>query len=482
MTRNKILLVNPEIHKNRYYGAWKNFIYPFFPTELLQTASYLKAKNISVEIFDFRIEDDLTEFMTVLQDFNPDFVGFFSFTFLINDIFFAAEKIKEFNKNIITLVTGYNAYANPLDLIQNQNIDFAVQGETPKTIVELISAINQKSPLTEVKDITFLQHDKEIQTQTTKKQNSLDYLPTPTMPLDLTKPEKYWNRSNLPWAKRFISIYASKGCAFSCNFCLNSQMQYGTYQKMSLDKLFADIDHYIKNYQIDSIIFLDPVFTLDRERTLTFCSLMKKNNYHHKISWAIQTRADTLDLRLIQELKEAGCKIISMGIETHNDKFLNRIDKKIKKKQITDIVKAIKKAKMTVRASFILGLPNESFLDSLKTIYFALRLPVYSCMFYLNTPYPGTKLWKEFEKEISAKHKWENFSQFAGYTKNPLVLKPKNRRDFELKFLQRFGFVVCHLKPTVVYHIFKSYLRSNKPKKIFKTIYAVLKNLFLNNN
>lgn len=476
MANAKILLINPEIHQNRYYGSWKNFIYPFLPAELLQTAAYLKQNNLAVKIFDFRIDDDFSKLMSVVKDFNPDFVSFFSLTFLIDDIFFAAQKIKEFDKNITTLVTGYNACANPLDLISNKYVDFAIQGQTPKTILNLITATTQNTPINTVENIVFLKNGKEIKTREIKTKTDLNYLPTPTMSLELIDLEKYWSRSSLPWAKRFISMYASKGCAFSCNFCLNSQQPYGTYQKMSLEKLFADIDYYIKNYQIDSIIFLDPVFTLDYTRTQKFCAFMKTNN----LSWAIQTRADLLDVKLIKELKEAGCKIISMGIETHNDKFLSRIDKKTRKKQITDIVKAIKKEQMTVRASFILGLLGESFFDSLKTIYFALTLPVYSCMFYLNTPYPGTKLWNEFEREIP-KDNWAQFSQFAGYTKNPLIFKPKNRFDFELKFLQRAGFVLCHLKPSVLCHILKDYLKTNSPRKIIRAAYTVLKNLILNN-
>lgn len=477
----KIILVNPEIHKNTYYGAWGNFIYPFLPASLLNTAAYLQTKNIEVKIFDFRIKDNFKDFSDLIKSYQPDVVCFDSLTFLINDIFFAAKEIKEINTTIKTFVFGYNAFANPDDLITNPYIDFITQDQSGKTIADLILTLKTDTPITAIPNLCYLANNTVTETKKIVPFTDLNYLPTPSMPLDLIEPNKYWQKSNVPWAKRFISLYSSTGCAFSCNFCLNSQTNFGNYRAMSLDKVFADIDYYIEKYNIDSLIFLDPVFALNYKRTEKFCDMMINKEYNRKISFAIQTRADTLDKKLIEKLKEAGCKVISMGIETPNNKFLKDINKKIEKNKIVDIVKTINKSKITVRASFLFGLEEESFFDSLKTIYFALTLPVYSCMFFIKTPYPGTTLWKQTKNALKDKGtiKWEYFSQFAGYTKNPLVWKPKGRHDFELKFLQRFAFVICHLKPTLLFYILKNYTKSTNFLKIFTDIKIILKNFLI---
>lgn len=481
MTQSKIILVNPEINKKSYYGAWSDFIYPFMPSSLLNIGAFLKTQNIDVRIFDFRVEENFLDFINLINRFQPDFICFTSLTFMLNDIFFAAKEIKKINSKITTLVTGYNAFANPQDLINNPNINYAIKDETGKTMAELIKALVQQSDPSHVANICFLKENNIFCSNTNNNFPDLDYLPTPSMDLDMIAPEKYWNKSNIPWAKRFISLYASTGCAFSCNFCLNSQREFGKHKQMSLEKLFADIDFYVKKYEIDSLIFLDPVFALNYQRTEKFCDMMVQKGYSNKISFAIQTRADTLDKKIIKKLKTAGCKIISMGIETHSDKFLNSINKKTEKTQITDIVKTIKNAGITVRASFLLGIENESIWDSLKTIIFALKLPVYSCMFFIKTPYPGTTLWEKVKESLPPNKNipWENVSQFSGYTKNPLIWKPKKRHDYELQFLQRFAFVVCHLKPTLLTHILKNYLKAHRYKNIFSDIKKIIKNFLL---
>ena len=174
--------------------------------------------------------------------------------------------------------------------------------------------------------------------------------------------------------------------------------------------------------------------------------------------WWCQIRVDLVDEELFKKMREAGCKIVSFGIESGVQRILDFISKKVTLKQIEKAVRLAKKADLESRGSFIIGLPTETRWDSIKTILFSLKLPLSQAKFGLATPYPGTKLWEIALKEGQVKDKgenWDRFSQMAAYTKFSPSYIPKGRKVNELIFLQKIANIIFYFKPGVVLSFIK---------------------------
>jgi radical SAM superfamily enzyme YgiQ (UPF0313 family) len=237
-----------------------------------------------------------------------------------------------------------------------------------------------------------------------------------------------------------------------------------------LENIFQEIDYYVQHYDIDSLFIIDDVFTLNKKRVIEFCNYMI-DKYNGKIFWWAQTRADLADPEILRLMRKSGCKILSFGVESGVNRLLKIINKEIDLKQIKQAVREVKKAGISPRGSFILGLPTETFLDSLRTIFFALNNNFDRVKIGLATPYPGTELWELAVKEgkISDSENWNRFTQMAGYTHHKAPYIPDRRNSAELKFLQISGNLLFYLKPEVIFDIIKTYYKLGALKKLFNS-------------
>ena len=119
-------------------------------------------------------------------------------------------------------------------------------------------------------------------------------------------------------------------------------------------------------------------------------------------------------------MAKAGLRIVFVGIESINPESIKKtkrqnapIDKQLRS------IKILEKNGISVKAMFIFGFPGDSLKNALKTINYALSLPITYLQFSVFTPYPGTPIFKEYENKITA----QNYEQ---YTQWDLVFNHEN--------------------------------------------------------
>ena len=110
-------------------------------------------------------------------------------------------------------------------------------------------------------------------------------------------------------------------------------------------------------------------------------------------------------------LKDAGCVMIHMGIESGSESYRRRmLDRRMSNSVIEKSFHLAKQYNIDIMAFMMVGMPDESFLDSLKTIALLLRMRpkgVQTAIFYplTNTPlydycYKNDLVNEEKKKEI----------------------------------------------------------------------------------
>ncbi len=225
-----------------------------------------------------------------------------------------------------------------------------------------------------------------------------------------------------------LPIYASRGCPYSCfNYCTYPLQQGRNLRNESIKRLVDQIEFYIRDLKVKSFLFRDPVFTINRKRVIDICKEIIRRKI--KIVWGAELHLKDVDYELASIMSKAGLRIVFVGIESINPESIKKTKRQNAPidKQLSSI-KILERNGISVKAMFIFGFPGDNLNNALKTIKYALRLPITYLQFSVFTPYPGTPIFSEYKNKITAK----NYEQ---YTQWDLVFNHENLNNFDIKYL-----------------------------------------------
>jgi len=272
---------------------------------------------------------------------------------------------------------------------------------------------------------------------------------------------------------------AGRGCPFSCSFCINAVLQdlyknKGKYVRLrSVDNLLEEIRQINNNYKIKKITFHDDTFTINRAWLADFCI---KFGREFKIPFRCNARADSIDDALLEQLKEAGCEQIWVGVESGDDHLRNTILKKqLPREIIIAAFRLIKKHGIKSRAFNMIGVPYETCETAEKTIGFNKEINADMKCLTIFRPYPGTELY-----ELCKKNGWISDRQVHGYYEDSVLNQPSISAD-DVYFYHKIYFYAMYapfLVPLMrLLHGIKIFHRSLfcilQPKWLFYFLHSV---------
>lgn len=453
----RILLVNPPYDIERYMGSLGKIGWVFPPIGLLYIASFLKSKKPSydVRIFDFQVED--RDFFESLRGFKPDIIGITCQTALVYSALTLSEDIKKVLPGVKIIAGGVHPSIRPDDLLKSKDIDIVVRGEGEEAFFEICEAAELKAPFSQIKGISYKDASGKIIHSPKRPINpNIDTYPMPA--INLVPIEKYRISPDLRTGDRFGLILTSRGCPYDCIFCANKLLTERTYRMRSIKNVIEEVEYYINNHGVNQLMIIDDNFTVNKKRTIELCDEFIRRGYPRKLNWWAEARVDSLDEELLAKMKEAGCSILSLGIESGNQRLLDLINKGIAIKDIERAVRLIKKSGIKSRASIILGLPTETKEESRNTVKFAYSLPIDQVRFSIATPFPGTKLWEIAVKEGKINPEsidWRHLSLMGGYAEHLPPYYPDGRTPEEIKRLQKRANFYFYLRPRIVFGFMK---------------------------
>ena len=199
---------------------------------------------------------------------------------------------------------------------------------------------------------------------------------------------------------------------------------------------------------------------------------LSPRTFNKKIVWFCESRVNQVNPKLLRKMYKAGCRVISYGFETASQKSLDYIKKDIKIEQIKKVAKWTRKAKIECRATFMLGIPNETKKDALNTIKFAKKLGIDRAKFTLMTPYPGTEFYDAVKDKL--KGNWQEYNTLAGYTKFNPIYCPEKISPKELKNLQRRAMREFYLWPIQIYRLVRCIRSFNQIKTYISGVKTLL--------
>jgi radical SAM superfamily enzyme YgiQ (UPF0313 family) len=214
----------------------------------------------------------------------------------------------------------------------------------------------------------------------------------------------------------------------------------------SADRIIHEVE-ILLNYGAREINFEADTITINKKFIYDLCDALVRNGFHKKIRWTCESRVDTVDEGMLWTMQKAGCWQISYGVETGTQRLLDLIQKGTNIEQIERTFAITKKAGISIRAFYMLGLPTETAEETRATIDFAKKLNAKWSQFTLYTPFPGTALWDIAAEEAPISENWADFRTHAGWTDHKPAWVPHGRTAEEMKEAQKRAYRSVYLRP-----------------------------------
>jgi len=421
------------------------------PIGLGYIASFLLRQGHDVKIFDDAIMTS-PQFRAEIEEYRPDLVGFFTYTYAIESCLAWAGIIKGIDPTIRTVFGGPHPTHLPRETLAHRDVDFVCVGEGEETMTELAGALARRQRPDGIKGLMFKDEGGGIVDNGPRPFiKDLDTLPFPAY--HLLRLDRYRSNPTRRFTTmRFATISTLRGCSYRCLFC--SQMFGQQVRFRSPESVVSELEFLAQHYGIGELRFLDDDFTIDPERAIAVCDLMVRRGL--KLIWNCNSKVTSASRPLFQAMRRAGCRGVLIGVESGVQEMLDVMQKDITLEQIEKGVALAKEIIGFVNCTFLFGMPGDTVERVRRTIAFAKKLDPDFAYFSIAHPIPGSQLFHEalgmgfFDKESVA---WEGFTIMLN-SKVPVVAQMSTISPKELVRLRKRAFREFYLRPRCILNLF----------------------------
>ncbi len=458
----KILLISPQ--GSNIYAKMKVGLPPL---GLAYLAAVLREAGHEIKIIDRAIEQRPLS----IEDFlSWDVVGISADTPRYPEAVEIAQKAKTAGKFVI--MGGYHVSFLDKEALETGVVDVVVRGEAEEIIVELLQALENGDDLHRVKGISFAEGEKLVRTPAALPPRDLNRMPFPAR--DLLPMKQYQSEmAGLP----ITNLITSRGCPFNCYFCSSSRFGGLKWRYRSAQSIVDEMEVLYHDYGYRAFAFMDDNFTLSRRRVMAFADELEKRKMTDIIWWCF-SRVDILirNEDMVKRMAEVGAFQIFLGLESHNEDMLDDYGKNIGNREQEQAITLLRKYGISIHGSFIVGDIHETKQQALQTARWVQKMNPRVAQFSILTPYPGTALYNDVEREGRFLHKnWELYDALHATVKTdgmtPEEVQKMLIKDYRMAYLNKERLLHPPRLPLQVQKKLKTlHARQNTLKNILKPV------------
>lgn len=406
LNSKKILLVHPLGYGKEAAGKDISRITSIIPPiGLAGLASYLAKRGIAASIVDCYARPDSDNVIRgFLEAEKPAFLGLSCTTSTFLDGIRTAKLAKSILPDIKIIFGGAHVSALKERILKDYPVvDFTIIGEGEETLAGLIERNGED--ISCVPGVIYRDKEDEIRfTGRRAKSLELDTLPFPSYEKLGGFPDAYraplFNYPKAPAS----SCVTSRGCPYACTYCDRSVFGR-SFRYNSAEYMYEHVNYLSDRFGVKHIIFYDDQFTFKRERVVDFAEMMI--NGRRRITFNCVARAEHIDYELLLMLKDAGCWMISLGIETGDENLLARHRQNADLSMLSEKLHLIKKAGIRTKGLFMMGLPGETEEGIEKSIKYLLENPIDELNVAKFTPFPGSPVYENIHELGEFNEDWD---------------------------------------------------------------------------
>ena len=329
---------------------------------------YLKAAarpEFDPQLAEYTIKDPAFNIVSDLFQKKPDVVGFSCYIWNIEETIKVIQMLKTVLPETKIVLGGPEvSYDSNHWLRKVPEIDYIIMGEGEVSFKELLHYFNGDIPLNEVRGICYLQ-DGKFKVHAQPPKIDLRELPSP-----------FRFEEDLPHlGKRIQYIETSRGCPFSCQFCLSS-IEVGV-RYFNREKIKEDI-RFLMDHGAKTIKFVDRTFNISRSYAMEMFQFLI-DEHKPGVVFQFEITADIMRPEVIQFLNENAPKGLfrfEIGVQSTNDLTNDLVKRRQNFEKLTRTVTMVKEGgKIDQHLDLIAGLPEEDYMSFRKTFndVFAMR-------------------------------------------------------------------------------------------------------------
>ena len=366
-----------------------DLLYP--PIELAHVAGALEAAGHEVAIHDGDAAgvgpDGALEAIVGLE---PRLVCLDSSSTSLDQDLALAGRVREATGACVAMLGSQVTFC-PDTVFDGGRIDAVVRGEPEETVTELARRVDTGEALAGTPGLSWVAPDGSVVHEAERdKIRDLDALPIPAR--HLLANERY----RFPGVEGPITtVKSSRGCPLDCSFCGYTLAQGLRFRFRSPEHVLQELEDLYERHGLRHVVFRDPIFTTRKDRVHAICEGILARGWTD-LEWQCETAVKTLDRPLLEVMARAGCRHISLGVESGNQEIQRKHcgNKLSDLDQAAEVFRACRDVGIETRAFCMIGFPEETPAMADETIALVDRLDPDQVQFCAVTAYPGTPLYE----------------------------------------------------------------------------------------
>ncbi|MCW4002599.1 MAG: B12-binding domain-containing radical SAM protein [Candidatus Bathyarchaeota archaeon] len=373
------------------------------PYGIIQLAAYLEktVKNVEIQILDCNAERvDWKKMEERIAAFNPDVVACASLaTCNAYAVVKTLETAKRMAPKALTVTGGQHFTATAQDSLQRYpEIDAIVRNEGEQTLAELVSAHQQGAGFQNIQGISFRNGTEITHNPARPLIADLEDLPYPGYHLVKGNMHKYHFSAMSGKRAPYALIEGARGCNHQCTFCTQWRHWQACWRLKTAKRIADEMAYCSREFGSEMIWLTDDNFGAGQRPKEIAEEIIAKQL--PDVSWFVQARCDDIirNKDTLPLLAKSGLSWVLLGVENSSPATLDYFKKGITPNDAKTAVRLLRDNGIFAHAMVIIGNRKETHQSILQLREFANDLDPDFIMFGILTPFPGTEVYAEAER------------------------------------------------------------------------------------
>jgi anaerobic magnesium-protoporphyrin IX monomethyl ester cyclase len=318
---------------------------------------------INIFIREWTVNEPSDHLLRQIMAEKADLVAFSCYIWNIDKSLRIASDIKKIAPDTLIVLGGPEASFGVFKLMHdNPAVDFIVKGEGEAVFRRLLEALVDPGNSSGLEDILqnidnlfFRDGDDIASGSLSREYLTLDTLPSPFEAdlIDLDKPLVYYE--------------TSRGCPFSCAFCLSSVE--GQVRSFSMERITSDL-LFLMRHNAPQIKLVDRTFNYDAKRASRIWEFIlghnKGSHFHFEIAADLLTEENLTLLKLVPQKTFR----FEIGVQSTSEETLQRVSRTADLARIFDNIHFLRsETDIELHLDLVAGLPGENYTGFLNSLH-----------------------------------------------------------------------------------------------------------------
>lgn len=342
--------------------------------------------EFDIEIKEFTINQQIEYILGEILDSKAQIICFSCYVWNIEYVKQIAYILKEAEPNLKILFGGPEVSFETQKIMEDVNyVDYIIFGEGEQTFKEFLKEVHLSEP--KLDRIKGLAYRKNGSVNTNEKRELIDNLDIIKYPYD--EDEKFTDK--------IIYYESSRGCPFSCSFCMSSIDK--KTRNFSLERVKKDLK-LILSTKARQIKFIDRTFNSDYKRSIEIMKFIVQNNLNN-MTIHFEITADIINEEFLDFLNKMPVNMFQfeIGVQSLNNDTLCEINRHMSIEKLYYVIDRIGAShNIHIHLDLIAGLPYEHYESFKKSFDGIHRLNVEKIQLGFLKVLKGTKMYFDKEK------------------------------------------------------------------------------------